>query len=91
MTKKLFRAVYALNYCMQAGFSMICPAGLFIFGGWLLTNRCGVGRWAMALAIVIGVLTGLYCMFHFLFTTAYAIDPTQGSDKGDSACRKDQR
>ena len=32
MPKKVFRAIYAVNYCIQAGFCMVCPAGLIILG-----------------------------------------------------------
>lgn len=78
MPKKLFRAVYALNYVFQAGFSMVCPAGLLILGGWYLTARCGVGKWALAASIILGVLIGLYAMFRFLLKTADHIDPTEG-------------
>ena len=66
MPKKVFRAIYAVNYCIQAGFCMVCPAGLIILGGWLLHTRCGLGRWIMIAAIVFGVFAGLYSMFHFL-------------------------
>lgn len=75
--KKVFRAVYAMNYFMQAGFSMLCPAGLLIFGGWLLVNRAGVGRWALVVSIVLGVLFGFYCMIRFLMTTS--VDPVDNN------------
>lgn len=58
MPKKVFRAIYAVNYCIQAGFCMVCPAGLIILGGWLLRTRCGLGRWIMIAAIVFGVFAG---------------------------------
>ncbi len=77
MHRRLFRAVYALNYVMQAGFMMLFPAGLLILGGWLLHNRCGVGRWVMILSIVLGVLLGMYSFFHYLLKTMNHIDPTQ--------------
>ena len=65
MPKKVFRAIYAVNYCIQAGFCMVCPAGLII-----------LGRWIMIAAIVFGVFAGLYSMFHFLLTAARTMDPT---------------
>ena len=68
MPKKVFRAIYAVNYCIQAGFCMVCPAGLIILGGWLLRTRCGLVRWIM--------IAGLYSMFHFLLTAARTMDPT---------------
>jgi len=60
LPKKVFRAIYAVNYCIQAGFCMVSPAGLIILGGWLLRTRCGLGRWIMIAAIVFGVFAGLY-------------------------------
>ena len=85
MPKKVFRVMYALNYITQAAFCLICPAGLLILGGWFLTNRCGVGKWAMIVAIVLGVLFGLYSMFSFILKTMDHIDPTpdQGGGKRD--------
>lgn len=77
MPKKLFRAVYALNYIAQAGFSMVFPAGVLIGLGWLLTERCGLGRWVMALAIVFGVLTGIYSMFYYIIKTIRHFDPME--------------
>ena len=82
MPKKVFRVMYALNYVTQAAFCLLCPAGLLILGGWFLTNRCGVGKWAMVAAIVLGVLFGLYSMFSFLLKTMDRIDPTQEKEDG---------
>ena len=81
MPKKVFSFVYALNYITQTAFCLITPAALFIGGGWLLTNRCGVGRWVMAVAIILGVLTGLYSMFSFLITTMNHVDPTEKGEQ----------
>ncbi len=88
MPKKVFSFVYALNYITQTAFCLVTPAALFIAGGWFLTNRCGVGKWAMAVAIVLGVLTGLYSMFSFLITTAKYVDPTE--QKGELESERDR-
>jgi len=77
MHKRVFSFVYAMNYIMQTAFCLLTPAALFIGGGWFLHNRCGVGKWAMVVAIILGVLTGIYSMFHFLITTMNHIDPTE--------------
>ena len=81
-TVKVFRVVYALNFIAQAAFSMVCPAGVIIFAGWFLRNRCGVGQWVMIAAIVVGVLVGVYSMFYYIFKMSYAVDPTQSNEKG---------
>lgn len=83
MPKKLFSAVYAVNYIFQAGFSMAVPAGLFILLGWLLTSRCGVGKWAMAVCIILGVLAGFFSVFHFILKTMNHVDPTTQEDAND--------
>ncbi len=77
MPKKIFSFVYALNYIMQAAITMLVPAGLIIGGGWLLNNRCGVGKWVMVVAIILGVLAGIYSLFHFIISTMNHIDPTE--------------
>ena len=86
MPKKLIKAVYALNYIFQAAFSMIVPAGLLIFGGWYLHNRCGWGKWALITAIVLGVLFGFYSMIYYIVKTKDYVDPTEhkGEDNGTS-------
>lgn len=77
MPKKIFSFVYALNYISQAAITMIIPAGLVIGAGWLLTNRCGVGKWAMVISIILGVLLGIVSLFRFLISTVNYIDPTE--------------
>lgn len=81
-TVKVFRIAYALNFVTQAAFSMVCPAGVIIFAGWFLRNKCGVGQWVMIAAIVVGVLFGVYSMFYYIIKMSNAIDPTQSGDKG---------
>jgi F0F1-type ATP synthase assembly protein I len=56
---------------------MLTPAAIWIGLGWLLCNRWGVGKWAMILAIVLGVISGVGSMFRFLMTSARVIDPTE--------------
>ncbi|MBE6927302.1 MAG: AtpZ/AtpI family protein [Ruminococcaceae bacterium] len=85
MPTKIFSFVYALNYITQAAIMMVIPAGLIIAGGWLLTYRCGVGKWAMVVSIVLGVLAGIYSLFSFLVSTMNHIDPTdqKGAKEND--------
>ncbi len=71
-----FRFVYALNYISQAAFMLICPAGLIIWGGWALVHRAGLGKWVLVIAIVLGILTGLYTMFSYILKTVQSFDPT---------------
>ena len=82
MPKKIIRVAYGMNFLMQAIFSLLCPAGLLIAGGWWLQNRFDLGKWVMVAAIVLGVLTGMYSFFSYLLKTAKHIDPTSG--KGDA-------
>lgn len=86
MHKKMFRFVYAMNYVFQVAFCLLTPAALFILGGWYLTNRCGVGKWALIVSIVLGVLCGMYSMITFLLSSAHAIDPTE--QKGENHAGK---
>lgn len=72
-----------MNYLMNAIFSLLVPAGLLIGGGWLLYNRCGLGRWVMITAIVLGVIAGMYSFFSFLLKTSRTAGPD--SKEGDEA------
>ena len=80
--KKVFHVAYAVNFVIQAGVSMVCPAGLIILGGWFLTKRCGLGRWAMVTAIILGILIGVYSMFYYIIKPIRTYDPTQQNDEG---------
>jgi len=82
MPKKIFHFAYSLNFVIQAGFSMVCPAGLIILGGWLLRTKCGAGKWVMALAIILGIFIGFYSMFYYIVKSINSFDPTQSSKSG---------
>lgn len=75
--RRVFHFAYALNLISQAAFSLVCPAGLCIGVGWLLTYRLGLGKWVLVLSIVLGVLTGFYSMIYFLVKYGTAPDPTE--------------
>ena len=81
LPKKVFSVAYSINFIIQAGVSIIVPAGLIILLGWLMTNRWGVGKWAMAVAIVLGILIGFYSMFYYIIKAGNSFDPTKISDK----------
>lgn len=81
--KKVFHAVYAVNYVLQAGFSMLTPLGLLLALGWWLTARRGAGRWAMAVCVIAGVLLGFYSMFYYIIKTAKHVDPTASGKEHD--------
>ena len=74
--RRVFHFAYALNLISQAAFSLLCPAGLCIGAGWLLTYRLGAGRWVLVLAIVLGVLMGFYSMIYYLIKYGTKPDPT---------------
>lgn len=80
--QSVFRFVYALNYISQAAFMLICPAGLIIWGGWVLVHRVGLGKWALIIAIILGILVGLYTMFSFILKTVQSFDPTSLKSNG---------
>lgn len=84
MPKKIFSFVYALNYISQVAFMMLVPAALIIGGGWLLTNRCGLGKWVLVVSIVLGIVCGMYSMITFLLRSAACVDPTESAQKGDT-------
>jgi len=85
--KKLFKAVYALNFIFQAAFSMIVPAGLLILGGWCLNSRCGWGKWVLVAAILLGVAIGFYSMIYYIVKTKDFIDPTEQKGEQDGTSK----
>ena len=77
MHKDVFRFTYALNYVFQVTICLLTPVAIWIGLGWLCCNRWGVGRWAMILAVILGVVSGFASMFRFLMTSSRVIDPTE--------------
>ena len=70
MNNKFFSFVYAMNYILQAAWSFVFPAGLTIGLGLLLRWKCNVGQWVLIVAIILGVLSGVYNMFHYIIRMA---------------------
>ncbi len=78
--KNAFRFVYAMQYLFQVAYCVIVPAALLFGGGWLLHTYCGVGKWVLIVAIVLGLFSGLYSMFSFLLSSTGSVDPTKKED-----------
>ena len=70
MRNKLFGFVYAINYIAQAAWSFVFSAGLIIVPGYFLWRWLSVGKWLLAIAIVLGVLCGVYSMFLYIVRMA---------------------
>ena len=91
MHKDIFRFTYALNYVFQVTVCLLTPAAMWIGLGWLCCNRWGVGKWAMILSIVLGVVSGSVSMFRFLMTSARVIDPTTPESSGEAHGKKEEK
>lgn len=75
MRKKAFRLVRALDLFVQALWSLVFPAGLFVWLGWSMTNRWGCGRWAAIAGIAVGAVCSMSCFFRFLLAAGKSLDP----------------
>ena len=78
MPNKVFRVANAINFLTQAIYTMICPAALFIGGGWLLHSKCGWGNWVMISGVVLGVLTGIFSFFRYITVISKQLDGKEG-------------
>lgn len=63
MSNKFFGFVYAINYISQTAWSFVFPAGLIIGLGLLLRWKFDMGQWVVIVAVIFGVLSGVYNMF----------------------------
>lgn len=70
LKNKLFGFLYAMNYIANAAWAFVFPTALLIALGWVLWQYAALGKWVMAVAIILGVLCGLYNMFVFLVRMA---------------------
>ncbi len=82
MKNPLFGFVYIMNYIAQAAWSFVFPTGLVIGGGYLLRQYVIPRQWVMVVAIVLGVLLGVYSMFRYIIRMADALESmSEGIDK----------
>ncbi|MBE6637983.1 MAG: AtpZ/AtpI family protein [Ruminococcaceae bacterium] len=82
MHKKIFHFAYVMTFLSQTVFSFACPFGIWWLIGYLLHNKAGLGKWSLALCVVIGALLGVYSMFHYIITT---VDWAAKEDKSGTA------
>lgn len=79
--KKLFSFAYAFTYISQAAFCMVSPAAVLIFLGLYIQKKAGAGGWLTAISIVIGVLSGFYCMINYLVRSSYMLEMSDNNDR----------
>ena len=66
MKNKVFNFAYVMNYLIQTIWSLALPAGVIIGLGYFLWWKFSLDRWVMIVAIVLGVLCGVYSMFYYI-------------------------
>ena len=62
--------MYAINYISQTAWSFVFPAGITIGLGLFLRWKFDLGRWVVIVAILLGVLSGVYNMFRYMIRMA---------------------
>ena len=70
MKNKVFNFAYVMNYLIQTIWSLALPAGVIIGLGYFLWWKFSLDRWVMIVAIVLGVLCGVYSMFLYIVRMA---------------------
>lgn len=74
MRNRVFNTFYILNIVFQGILTLLTPAALFFFISYLLVKRCSFPDWCYAIAIILGILTGLYSMVKFLISATGAFE-----------------
>ena len=79
-----------MNFMSQVIFSFITPFAVWLFIGYLLTAKAGLEKWAMAVCIVIGVVSGVVSMFKYIITAVdhVAGDKNRSAENGENTVRK---
>ena len=68
MNNKFFGVLYVLNIVAQSIATLVTPAALLFFIGWLLVNKLSLPEWIYAIAIVLGIILGLCSMVKFILS-----------------------
>jgi hypothetical protein len=74
MYRKIVSAMYILNIVAQALITLVTPAALLFFVGWLLVSKAGLPTWTYAIAIVLGILMGLVSMVKFVISASESLE-----------------
>ncbi len=86
--KKIFNFAYVMNFMSQVIFSFATPLVIWLIIGYLLTAKAGVGDWAMAVSIVLGVLGGVVAMFKYIITASQYFSKNENNENTDKKERK---
>ena len=62
--------MYAVNYIAQAAWSFVFSAGLVTVPIYFVWRRFSIGKWLLAVGIILGVLCGVYSMFLYIIRMA---------------------
>lgn len=74
MRYKLFNGIYILNIIFQSALSLLTPAALLFFVAYILVDKCGFPDWCYAVALILGILSGLVGMVKFLISATSALE-----------------
>ena len=81
MHKGFFGLLYYLNVIFQATFTLLTPPALLFVLAWLLVNKAGAPSWIYVIAIMLGVLTGLFSMIKFVISASSSIERLQNQNR----------
>ena len=90
MRYKLFDGIYILNIIFQAILSLLTPAALLFFIAYILVDKCNFPDWSYAVALIIGILSGLVGMVKFLISATSALERLE-DERGKSRLQKKRK
>ena len=82
MFKKYFTFQMALSYIFQAVFSALVPPALLFFFARYLNNKYEIGSWIVIVALVLGIIIGMYSMFVFIIKVSKTIEKQNKEKEG---------
>jgi F0F1-type ATP synthase assembly protein I len=81
-------AMYAMNIILQAFWSLLFPIGFGVLLGWLLVEKCGMGRYLFVILIMLGVLVGMVSMIRFLISALAGLERLEKEQQNNDRMRK---
>ena len=80
--------MYAMNIVLQAFWSLLFPIGFSVLLGWLLTEKCGMGRYLFVILILLGVFVGMISMIRFLISALSGLERLEKEQQNNDRMRK---
>ena len=87
INKHFVSALYVVNIIAQSVITLLSPAAIMFFIGWLATSKLSAPSWIYAPLLSVGFLAGLVSMVRFAISASEGLERLEKERKAKSKIR----